>query len=188
LVLIGDGPQRAPLEAHALMLEVEGRVWFAGARPAAAALLPALDVAVLPSLFEGMPLFVLEAMAAGRPVIGTAVCGTRELVRDGETGLLVPSTDPAALSIAANRLLDDPALAERMGAAGLARFQAEFRVEQMVERTVALYRDVWQRKRLQRLLTVRSQPGRRPASPARGAAPAQWLPDTPAQLSDFPAS
>ena len=80
-----------------------------------------MDLFVLPSLYEGMPLSILEAMGAGLPVIATAVDGTPEVVEDGETGLLVPPADPAALARAVVRLLDDRALAVRLGQNGRAR-------------------------------------------------------------------
>jgi glycosyltransferase involved in cell wall biosynthesis len=97
---------------------------------------------VLPSLYEGFPLAIQEAMAAGRAVIASAVGGVPEAVRDGVTGLLVPPSDPAALADAIRRLLADPALAQRMGAAGRVRAEQEFSYEAMVQCTTRIYDDV----------------------------------------------
>ncbi len=189
LVLIGEGPLRWELEGLARSLGVGDRVWFLGGRAEARALIPAFDVAVLPSLFEGLPLFVLEAMAAGLPVVGTQVCGTAEAIRAGETGRLVPPRDAAALGMALVELLSDPAAAGRMGAAGLARFQAEFHSTRMVERTVAVYHTVWARTRPTRAVRpARSRLGLRPVSPARAATPAIAPAETLALLSDYPVS
>ena len=93
----------------------------------------------LPSLYEGLPLAVLEAMAASRPVVASAVAGTVEAVIDGETGLLVPPKEPAAFAAAIQSVLDDPALAARLGAAGGARVRAEFSSETMVRRVSLVY-------------------------------------------------
>ncbi len=188
LVLIGDGPLRWELEGLTCSLGVGGRVWFLGARADARALIPAFDVAVLPSLFEGLPLFMLEAMAAGVPTVGTRVCGTAETIRDGETGLLVPVRDAAALGLAVVRLLDDPALAGRMGAAGLARFQAEFHVARMVQRTVAVYKALWARTQgVTPVPSVHNRRGHQRVSPARAATRAISRVETLALLSDYPA-
>ena len=104
---------------------------------------PALDVLVLPSAqpepFGGV---VMEAMAMGVPVIATAVGGSVEQVADGETGLLVPAGDPAALAQAIARLMDDPALRRRMAAAGPVRIREHFDLGQMVARIVAVYERV----------------------------------------------
>ena len=98
-----------------------------------------LDVFVLPSLWEGFGLVLVEAMAAGRPVVASAVGPIPEIVVDGVTGLLVPPGDPAALAEAIIRVLQDPELASAMGRAGRARVERELRVDTMVARTEALY-------------------------------------------------
>lgn len=121
LVAAGIGELREPLEARAAALGVADRVRFVGKVPHddVGWWIAAGDVFVLPSLSEGLPTVVCEAMNCGRPVVATAVDGTPEIVRDGETGLLVPPSDAPALADALARLVDDPALAARMGARAL---------------------------------------------------------------------
>ena len=97
------------------------------------------DVLVLASLWEGMPNVVLEAMAAGRAVVATAVEGTVELVISGETGWLVPPQDPEALGQALLEAARDPGLCRRLGRNGRARVEAEF----SLDRTVAAYDRLW---------------------------------------------
>jgi glycosyltransferase involved in cell wall biosynthesis len=117
-LIAGEGPLRADLEAQSARLGVEGAVRFLGARNDVPDLLAALDVAVCCSDFEGGPLSVMEYMEAGLPVVATRVGGLPELVRDGESGLLVPPRDPRALAEAIARVLDDPSLRAGMGARG----------------------------------------------------------------------
>ena len=145
-VLVGEdleagGRFRRRLEAEAEELGVRDRVTFAGYRPADE-VLPALDVLVLPSWTEGMPITVLEAMAHGKPVVATPVGGTAEVVVDGETGLLVPPRNPERLAEAIGRILADPALARRFGEAGRARVRAHFSADAMARRVLAIYDDV----------------------------------------------
>ncbi|HEX6701082.1 MAG TPA: glycosyltransferase [Gaiellaceae bacterium] len=134
-VVAGDGQLRAELERLA-----EGsRVRFLGARDDVPELLASFDVFAFPSLFEGLCLAVIEAQAAGVPVVATPVGGIRETVVDGETGLLVPPSDPAALAEAIRRLLEDRAAAETMAAEAKRRVRARFSVERMVEETLHVY-------------------------------------------------
>ena len=144
LVLFGrdleqDGAFQAELERAAERLGVHERVVFAGHRDDAPRLLDELDVFALPSWTEGLPLVVLEAMARRRPVVATPVGGTPEVVVDGETGLLVPMKRPTDLARAIRAVIDDPDLARRLGEAGRARVEAEFRAETMIERFAGLY-------------------------------------------------
>ncbi|MGH2351517.1 MAG: glycosyltransferase family 4 protein [Chloroflexota bacterium] len=119
-VLVGDGELRGELEALAARPPLAGHVHFLGWRGPAdlPGLFADLDAVVLTSDNEGMPTTIIEAMAAARPVVATDVGGVRSLVTDGETGLLVPPGDPAAVADACLRLLRDPQSQREMGAAG----------------------------------------------------------------------
>ncbi|MEM2125321.1 MAG: glycosyltransferase family 4 protein [Candidatus Methanosuratincola sp.] len=139
LVLAGDGPERVSLEELVNHLGLSERVLFLGYRCDVPELLGSCDIFVLPSLYEGLPLSVLEAMAAGKTVVATAVGGTSEAVQDGETGFLVPPGDPAALAEAIQRVLADPGLAQKMGAAGKERVRREFSVEAMAQGVNQIY-------------------------------------------------
>jgi glycosyltransferase involved in cell wall biosynthesis len=103
----------------------------------------AAAVCVLPSFAEGLPLFAIECLAAGRPMVASAVDGTPEIVVDGKTGLTVPSGDPAALAQAIARLLRDPQLAARLGAAGAAWVRQWFTLKRQIGETEALYERLW---------------------------------------------
>jgi glycosyltransferase involved in cell wall biosynthesis len=127
LLVAGDGPERAGAEALARQLGVDGRVRFLGAQPRATVmeLFTAGDAAVMSSRWENFPHTVVEALAAGAPVLTTDVGGVREAVRDGESGLLVPSGDPAALAAAVRRYLGDPDL-QAVLRAGALRVAGEY--------------------------------------------------------------
>jgi glycosyltransferase involved in cell wall biosynthesis len=134
-VVAGDGGLRDELERQA-----EGtNVRFLGARDDVPELLASLDVFAFPSLFEGLCLAVIEAQAAGVPVVATPVGGIRETVVDGETGLLVPTRDPPALAAAIRRLLEDRPAAKAMAAEAKRRVRERFSVERMLEETLRLY-------------------------------------------------
>jgi glycosyltransferase involved in cell wall biosynthesis len=105
-------------------------------------LLQELDLFVLPSLWEGFGLVLLEAMAAARPVVASSIGPVPEIVLDGETGLLVPPGDADRLADAIVRVLADRALGERLGRAGRARVQQTFALDDMVDRTDRLYREL----------------------------------------------
>jgi glycosyltransferase involved in cell wall biosynthesis len=138
-VFAGDGPLRQELEAQAREQRVGDRCVFLGERTDIPELLAAADLVVLPSLFEGLPVSVLEAMAAERPVIATAIGGTDEAITTDVTGLLVPPRDPAALAAAIGRLLSDTALAQRLARAGRARVERSFSVEATVREVMRIY-------------------------------------------------
>jgi glycosyltransferase involved in cell wall biosynthesis len=121
LLVVGRGPEEARLRTLAAALGIPARVHFVGEQADVAPYLQQMDLYVQASVAEGMPNSVLEAMASGLPVVATSVGGTPELVVDGETGLLVPPGDPAALADAVERLLTDRQLADAFGRAGRAR-------------------------------------------------------------------
>jgi glycosyltransferase involved in cell wall biosynthesis len=120
VLIAGDGPCRAELEARCERLGLTGRVRFLGHREDTACLLAACDALVLPSRAEGLGVAALEAMACARPVVASRVGGLAELVHDGATGLLVPPGDPEALARAIAALGKDAALCQRLGEAGAA--------------------------------------------------------------------
>jgi glycosyltransferase involved in cell wall biosynthesis len=142
LWIAGEGPERDALTARAQALGLGARVRFLGRREDKADLLNACDVFVLPSRLEGLGVAALEAMAARRPVVASRVGGLADVVADDETGLLVPPNDPASLARALDRLLVDPGLRARLGAAGPKRVTERHLPEQMTDDYVALYREV----------------------------------------------
>jgi glycosyltransferase involved in cell wall biosynthesis len=144
LVVVGDGPERASLERLARETGVAGAVRFVGQVPheRMPLYLRAAEVFVLYSGYEGLPHVVLEAMAAGIPVVVSHKGGLPEVVEDGVTGLLVKWGDETALTEAVRRVLGDAALARRLGEAGRARVERDFGWARLVERTTALLAEV----------------------------------------------
>ncbi|HWI61032.1 MAG TPA: glycosyltransferase family 4 protein [Symbiobacteriaceae bacterium] len=145
LLLGGEGLLEAELPRLAAELGVADIVEFRGFVTDVPRFMAASGLFVLSSRSEGLGLVLVEAMAAGRPVVATRVGGVPEVVVDGETGLLVPPEDPGALAAAARRLLSDPALAARMGEAGRRRAQVVFSAGRMAELTAALYEELIRR-------------------------------------------
>lgn len=135
LLLVGDGPARVPLEAQAARTGLDIR--FLGTRTDVASVYARADVAVLASLEEGLSNAVLEAMAAGKPIVATDVGGNREAI--GGAGVLVPPASPEALAAALERLLRDPAERARLGSAARDRATSLFTLAGMVERHLELY-------------------------------------------------
>jgi len=138
LVIAGEGPTRAEIQRRARELSLDGRVHFLGHRDDVDAILRSLDVAALSSDFEGSPLFVLECMANGTPIVATAVGGIPQMVLDGETGVLVPPRDPEALAGAIEHLLVDPERRAVLAAAAANRL-SEFRIDAVARRFADLY-------------------------------------------------
>lgn len=141
-VLIGTGAQAAVLAARAAHADLAGRVHFTGERRDIPAWLACFDLFVLPSRWEGISLALLEAMAAGLPVIATAVGGTPEVVEDGVTGLLVLPNDPRSLARAIQRLVEQPALRLSLGQAGRERVASHFNLEGSLRQLDKLYRSL----------------------------------------------
>jgi glycosyltransferase involved in cell wall biosynthesis len=134
-VVAGDGELREELERQAKGTSVR----LLGARHDVPDVLASLAVFAFPSLFEGLCLAVIEAQAAGVPVVATPVGGIRETVVDGKTGLLVPTRDPKALAAAIRRLLEDRPAAEAMAAEAKRRVRERFSIERMLAETLRLY-------------------------------------------------
>jgi len=143
-LLIGDGPLRGELEAQARQLGLGEAVIFTGLRSDIPALLAAMDVLVFSSRWEGLPVTLLEGMAAARPVVATAVDGIRTVSIPGETALLVPPDDPQALAQACLRLGSDLHLARRMGQAGRARVIEHYSIDAMIDRVAQVYSSLLQ--------------------------------------------
>ena len=129
LLLIGDGPERPAIEAEARAAPgLAGAVTFAGyqSQDDVAQALKSSCLLVLPSFAEGVPVVLMEAMAAGKPVVATQVGGVGELVRDGQSGRIIPPGDEVALADAIIELLADPELRQRMGTAGRSTVKEDF--------------------------------------------------------------
>jgi glycosyltransferase involved in cell wall biosynthesis len=143
-VLAGEGPERASLEALAEELGIAERVHFLGYRGDIPQLLAACDIFVLPSLYEGSSLAVLEAMAAKRPVVSSAIGGTDELIDNGADGLLVEPGDAAGLARALRRLLDDAGLRKAFAQRARERVERDFTPTAMTQRLEAIYEELLQ--------------------------------------------
>jgi glycosyltransferase involved in cell wall biosynthesis len=139
LMVVGDGSLRPALEDQARQLAVADRVLFLGRRADVVDLLPLMDLFVLSSVSEGLPLTILEAMAAGLPCVATAVGAVPEAILEGLTGRLVPPGDPTRLAAAISELLADPALCRRMGSEGQERARELFDLQEMTRRYEDLY-------------------------------------------------
>ena len=148
LVLVGDGPSRRPIERLVRELHLADVVKLAGVKPNEPNLHHFFDVSVLSSLSEALPNTIVEAMAAGKPVVATRVGGVTDAVIDGETGTLITRRSPIELASAIERLLLDPALRETMGNAARRRARAHFHVTSALGTLESLY---------ERLLTSRTR-------------------------------
>ena len=139
LIVVGDGELRETLSAGAQRLGVAGRVHFLGARRDLGDLLAAMDVFVMPSLWEGLPLSMILAMGAALPVVATAVAGIPEILESGTTGWLVPPADSAALTAALAGVFADRARAAAVGEAARRSVLPRFGVDGYVSSIVSLY-------------------------------------------------
>lgn len=137
--IVGDGPDREKLERMARELNIEKSVRFTGARKDIANVYASLDIFVLASIDEGMPMALLEAMASGRPVVATDVGAVSQIVVSGETGILVRSADAGELANAIAALLRDPALRARLASNGQAKVRGQFSSQVMTQNYCKLY-------------------------------------------------
>ena len=140
LLILGEGPERERLEQLGRELGLGGSLLLPGRAGDVATWLRRAELLVHPARWEGFGLVLLEAMLAALPVVATRVSAIPEIVADGESGLLVPPDDPAALAAALERVLADSGLAQRLGEGGLARARSEFSVERMAGATADVYR------------------------------------------------
>ena len=143
LVCVGEGSLRQELEAQAESLGIGKSVRFVGFQPNVADWLAIADINVLPSFYEGLPLVAIEALAAGRPTVATAVDGTTEVIVNQQTGLTVPPGQATALASAVLQLLSSPELSDRLARAGRQWVEEHFGIEQQIRRTEALYLKEW---------------------------------------------
>jgi glycosyltransferase involved in cell wall biosynthesis len=139
-LLVGDGPLRVEVERAGRGLIEAGRLVLTGFRTDVPELLATLDVVVMPSLWEGLPLALLEAMAAGRAVVASALPGHAEVIVHGETGLLAPAGDPARIAADVVGLLGDPGRRAALGRRARASVERDYTVDRMAAATAALYR------------------------------------------------
>jgi glycosyltransferase involved in cell wall biosynthesis len=143
LLLIGGGHLQKSLEERARALQLEGTVRFLGwVHGASSRALPACDIFVQSSLWEAMSIVVLEAMSLAKPMVVTRVGENAHVVQDGHTGLIVPPANPAALADGLERLIRDPALRERLGAAARARHREHFTVRHMIDAYQKVYEEL----------------------------------------------
>lgn len=148
LVFVGNGPERPALIEQVQRAGLTERVFFLDDQQDIPTVMATFDLLALPSLWEGMPMVALEAMAARLPVVATAVGGTPDLVIDNETGILVPPADPPALAAAIQVLVQDPARRHLLGEAGYRRVCTLFSIQQNVAQTEMLYKELLMHKQV----------------------------------------
>ncbi len=146
LVCLGEGALKEELIRATRDLKIEKLVHFAGFQSNVGDWLAAADIGVLPSFYEGLPLTAVETLAAGVPLVATAVDGTPEVVIDGETGLLVPPGNPGAMAEAIGRLAREPGLRRNLAASGRRFVLERFTIQRQVEQSSDLYLSEWRRK------------------------------------------
>lgn len=142
LVFLGDGPQRTALEQQAKQNDIDDAVLFVGAVPSVPPFFAQFDIAVFPSLTEGLPLSPAEAMAAGVPVIGTDIAPFRRLLKDGKAGVLVPPRDVDSLADAIVTLLDNPQNRDILSRRGRQHIIEQFSIERVVNEYAQCYRTI----------------------------------------------
>jgi glycosyltransferase involved in cell wall biosynthesis len=146
-LLVGDGPLRTELHASAAALGIEHAVSFPGLQEDVRPYLAAMDVYLMTSIFEGLPVALLEAMAMGRAVVVTPVGGIPEVVRAGENGLIAEVGAPGAVASAVIELLDDPPRAKRLATAARSTIEERFSASTMVRRIESVYDEVLRAER-----------------------------------------
>ena len=147
LQILGDGPQRRTIEAQIEQLGLEDIVELVGAVDDVPERLAAADIFVLSSRSEGLPISVLEAMAAGLPVVATDVGGIHEMISDDGAQLVGPPGDPRALANSIACLIDDPALRDHLGTSNRGRVEDRFSLPRWHEEHLALYKALLSAKR-----------------------------------------
>jgi len=147
-LVVGDGPLHGSLESKAQVLGISSNVHFCGVRQDIPAIISALDILVFSSLWEGLPISLLEGMAGGRAIVATAVAGIHDVIQSDETGVLIDPGNPPALAEACLDLLDDPQRRQKMGESALRIVKTSFGIETMIDQVDLLYRQLLKRKNL----------------------------------------
>ncbi len=145
-IFVGDGPGRNRVEREIINAHLEAQILMTGYREDIPAILSFTDLGIISSVAEGMPQFLFQILAMGKPVIATEVGGIPEVVTSGVNGLLVPPEDPAALAKAMVQVLGDPETARRLGEKGRRLVEQEYTVEKMAEKVYRVYQKVYERK------------------------------------------
>lgn len=145
--LVGDGENLAATKSHAIQLKLTN-VEFLGTRTDVINLLSQASIFVLSSNWEGFPLTILEAMRAGLPVVASDVGGVSEAVVDGQTGYLIPRGDAKYMAHCLEKLINNPELRVDMGKKARERFMQNFTIREMIEKTIAVYDEVWEAKEI----------------------------------------
>lgn len=143
LSIAGEGPHHEEIEEEIASRSLDGRISLLGRVDDMPGLLARSDILVVPSFLEATPYVILEAMAAGRPVVASAIFGIPEQVENGVTGILVPPGEEASLATALLRISDEPGLAGKMGEAGRKRYEDRFTLNKSVEETVSVYEELF---------------------------------------------
>ena len=138
-LLVGDGPLRTKLENLAQQLNIDDSITFTGFQSDIRQILSAIDVLVVPSILEGLPMIILEGMAMAKPIVSTHIDGITEQISDEKEGILVPMRTSKDLAKAVSRLIHDRELAIRLGKAARRRVKNHFTVEQMIRETESVY-------------------------------------------------
>ncbi len=145
-LFVGDGPGRDRVEQEIRKAQLEDRILMTGYREDIPEILSFTDLGIISSVAEGIPQFLFQIMAMGKPVIATAVGGIPDIVASGVTGILIPPEDPAALVQAMVQALRDPESAGRLGEEGRRLVEKEYTVEKMAEKVYRVYQQVLERK------------------------------------------
>jgi len=145
-IFVGEGPGRNRVEQEIKNAQLESHILMTGYREDIPAILSFTDLGIISSVAEGIPQFLFQIMAMGKPVIATEVGGIPEIVTSGVTGVLIPPEDPAALAKALVQVLGDPGSARRLGEEGRRLVEKEYTVEKMAEKVYRVYQQVYERK------------------------------------------
>ncbi|MBN2290859.1 MAG: glycosyltransferase family 4 protein [Pirellulales bacterium] len=146
VILAGDGPLRSDLQSMVVRLGIQHRVKFLGFREDVGSILAMCDIVVLPSLWEGLSIALLEAMAAGKPIVTTTIGSNKEVTRNGEAAILIPTKDPKAIADAIVHLVHNPTTAASLAKNGRNIYYEGYTEERMLKKYMTLYEDLISQK------------------------------------------